>query len=137
MDSQTPRPDQPPQASDVDGIGVPETVAALLGALEEISRGRPDRVLRLRGQLAVDGEGCPVDAHPGTDRPLESFEVLIFRGFTSSVTHPTAFDPDRPALPAGAKIETAELLAGPLDPQSERRLGSPQPPEVFLSPEAW
>lgn len=112
-------------------------VAALLGALEEISRGRPDRVLRLRGRLAVDGEGCPVDAPPGTDLPLEPFEVLIFRGFTSSVTHPTAFDPDRPALPAGARVEMAELLAGPLDPQSERRLALPQPPEAFLSPAAW
>ena len=131
MDSQTPR-SEPLPASEVQ-----RNVAALLGALEEFSRGRPDRVLRLRGQLAVDREGCPVNAPPGTDLPMEPFEVLIFRGFSSSVTHPTAFDPDRPALPAGAKIETAELLAGPLDPQREQRLGAPQPPEVFLSPAAW
>ncbi len=112
-------------------------VAALLGVLEEISRGRSDRVLRLRGQLAVDGEGRPVDAPPGADLPMEPFELLIFRGFSSSVTHPTDFDPDRPALPAGARIETAELLAAPLDLQMEQRLGVPQPPEAFLSPAAW
>jgi hypothetical protein len=112
-------------------------VSALLSALEELSRGRPDRVLRLRGHLAVDGEGRPIDAPPGADLTLEPFELLIFRGFSSSVTHPTAFDPDRPALPAGARIATAELLVGPLDPQREQPLGRAEPPEVFLSPAAW
>ena len=125
----------------------PPTVAALLAALEEISRGRPDRVLRLRGQLLVDGEGTPIEgtaaacssgrngeAVTGT---LEPFELLIFRGFSSSVTHPTAFDPDRPALPEGAVIETAELLSGPLNPRNEQRLAGPQPVEGFLSPSAW
>lgn len=112
-------------------------MAALLGALEEISRGRPDRVLRLRGQLPVDGEATSVDAPPGALLPMEPFQLLIFRGFSSSVTHPTAFDPDRPALPAGAKIEMAELLAGPLVPQREQLLVGPLPPEAFLSPAAW
>lgn len=123
------------------------SVAALLAALEEISRGCPDRVLRLRGQLLVDGEGTPIEgtsaagssgsdaeAATGTGQP---FELLIFRGFSSSVTHPTAFDPDRPALPEEAVIETAELLAGPLNPLNEQRLAGPQPVEAFLSPTTW
>jgi hypothetical protein len=120
-------------------------VAALLAALEEISRGRPDRVLRLRGRLSVDGEGLPVDsaaaaaaAKTETETETEeAFELLIFRGFSSSVTHPTAFDPDRPALPEGAVIASAELLAGPLNPLQERRLAGPQPVEAFLNPAAW
>ncbi|MBM5817010.1 MAG: hypothetical protein FJ083_10675 [Cyanobacteria bacterium K_Offshore_surface_m2_239] len=137
----------------------PPTVAALLTALEELSRGRPDRVLRLRGRLRVDAEGQPVDvpatgvepatgllepatglepAEPAATTPTEDpFELLIFRGFSSSVTHPTAFDPDRPALPEGAVIETAELLAGPLNPLQEQRLAGPRPVETFLLPEAW
>ena len=69
-------------------------VAELLQALEEISRSRPDRALRLRGEL------------PGHSGSLEPFELLIFRGFSSSVSHPTAFDPDQPALPADARIDT-------------------------------
>ncbi|MFN9623490.1 MAG: hypothetical protein ACK587_11785, partial [Cyanobacteriota bacterium] len=115
-------------------------MAALLAALEEISRGRPDRVLRLRGHLAVDGEGMPIASTPpenvsgeprdgagdqggtGGDPEREPFELLLFRGFSSSVTHATAFDPDRPALPEGAVITSADLLAGPLDPLQERRL---------------
>lgn len=112
------------------------TVAALLAALEELSRGRPDRVLRLRGRLGVDGEGLPVDKAAVVETE-EAFELLIFRGFSSSVTHPTAFDPDRPALPEGAVIESAELLAGPLNPLQEWRLAAPQPVEAFLTSAAW
>ncbi|MEB3317681.1 MAG: hypothetical protein VKO39_06020 [Cyanobacteriota bacterium] len=119
----------------------PPTVAALLAALEEISRGRPDRVLRLRGRLIVDAEGLPVDsaaaAAAAKTTTEEAFELLIFRGFSSSITHLTAFDPDRPALPDGAVIEMAELLAGPLNPLQEQRLAGPQPVEAFLNPAAW
>ena len=125
-----------------DRLPSPPTVAALLAALEEISRGRPDRVLRLRGLLIVDAEGLPVDSAAAAAAQTqteteEAFELLIFRGFSSSVTHPTAFDPDRPALPEGAVIASAELLAGPLNPLQERRLAGPQPVEAFLNPAAW
>ena len=91
-----------------------------LSQLEAISSQRPDRVLRLAGLLAGD--------------PLE---LLIFRGFSSSTTHPTAFDPDQPALPETARITAAELLAGPLNPSDERLLAVPLPAETFLDPGAW
>ena len=99
-------------------------VAALLSQLEELSRSRPDRVLRLSGEL------------PG-ESGLEPFELLIFRGFSSSVSHPTAFDPDQPALPADAQIAAAELLEGPLNPMAEQRLAGPMAPELLLDPAAW
>jgi hypothetical protein len=105
-------------------LSQPSTVAQLLAALEAISRTRPDRVLRLEGLLPGDGE-------------WEPFALLIFRGFSSSVTHPTAFDPDRPALPEEARIERALLLAGPLDPAREELLAGPSPAHTFLRPGAW
>ena len=92
----------------------------LLARLEELSRARPDRVLRLRGSLEAD--------------PLE---LLIFRGFSCSTTHPTAFDPDQPVLPAAASLESAELLQGPLTPGSELLLAGPLPPSAFLEMQAW
>jgi hypothetical protein len=107
----------------------PASIVALLARLEEISRARPDRVLRLTGTLpaaAGSGEGAE-----------EPFELLIFRGFSSSTTHPTAFDPDRPALPETARVAAAELLAGPLDPAHERRLAGPAAAETFLDQENW
>jgi hypothetical protein len=88
--------------------------------LEQCSRGRPDRVLRLSGRL----EGEP-------------YELLIYRGFSSSTTHPTAFDPDHPVLPAGTEIDSAELLSGPLNPASEQRLAGPAPLAHFLDPAHW
>ena len=101
------------------------SVAALLAELEAISRERSDRVLRLRGELPVDGEA------------REPFELLIFRGFSSSVSHPTGFDPDVPALPEGSAINGAELLAGPLNPAAEQLLAGPEPVERFRTPVGW
>jgi hypothetical protein len=92
----------------------------LLSQLEAISIQRPDRVLRLAGFLAE-----------------EPFELLIFRGFSSSTTHSTAFDPDQSALPDGALIQTATLLEGPLNPAAERVLSGPSDPNLFLEPVAW
>jgi hypothetical protein len=67
----------------------------------------------------------------------EPFELLIFRGFSSSVSHPTAFDPDCPALPEGARIHEAELLQGPLNPAAEQPLAGPLPAQRFLEVDAW
>ena len=100
------------------------SVATLLAQLEAISRSRPDRVLRLSGQLPAEGGE-------------ELFELLIFRGFSSSVSHPTAFDPDQPALPSGAQIQAAELLQGPLNPAAEQVLAGPLAPELLLDPARW
>ncbi|MFN9692567.1 MAG: hypothetical protein ACK550_02005 [Synechococcaceae cyanobacterium] len=160
--------------------GVNPPIASLLVQLEQLSRNRPDRVLRLRGELpgsagvaqdpaaagssathasksatrsASDAESesksefdaetaaksgpetgdtsttdtasdmdmnmdtdMDMDMDRGTGRQtaaMEPFELLIFRGLCCSVTHPTAFDPDRPLLPEGSQIMAAELLAGP------------------------
>ncbi|MCP9816244.1 hypothetical protein KBY76_06120 [Synechococcus sp. GreenBA-s] len=112
----------------------PPTVAELLAALEELSRSRADRVLRLRGRLPVPDA---TSGGPGGADGFEPFELLIFRGFSSSVSHPTAFDPDQPALPESAVIETAELLQAPLNPAAEQRLAGPGPVQEFLSPERW
>ena len=113
-----------------------ETTAAterLLAQLEAISRERPDRVMRLRGWLSASAGDFAEAA--GSD--AEPFELVIYRGFSSSTTHPTAFDPDQPAVGEGARIEAAELLRGPLNPAAEQLLAGPAPVEVFLDPAGW
>jgi hypothetical protein len=97
----------------------------LLAGLEGMSRGRPDRVLRLRGAVV------------SADSGEEPYELVIFRGFSSSTTHPTGFDPDQPLLPEGMVLRTAELLAGPLNPAAEQVLAAGSDPQAYLQPSAW
>ena len=96
------------------------TDQVLVQALEERTRGLPQRVVRLRGQVRD-----------------ELFELLIFRGFSSSTTHPTAFDPDASVLPEGTSLDQAELLQGPLLPSHEVVLAGPMPPNDLLAQANW
>ena len=96
------------------------TVEMLVRAIEERSRNHPDRVVRLRGLVG--------------DEPLE---VLIFRGFSSSTTHPTAFDPDTSVLPQGTRLDRADLLQGPLNPSSEILLVRGTTPVDLLAQDSW
>ena len=95
------------------------TDQAVVQAFEERTRLESQRVVRLRGQVG--------------DVP---FELLIFRGFSSSTTHPTAFDPDASVLPEGTRLDWAELLQGPLDPHGETRLVGPLNPQE-LAQASW
>ena len=96
------------------------TDQVLVQALEERTRGLPQRVVRLRGQVRD-----------------ELFELLIFRGFSSSPTHPTAFDPDASVLPEGTSLDQAELLEGPLSPGQEVVLAGPMLPNELLAQVNW
>ena len=96
------------------------TDQAVVQALEERTRSQPQRVVRLRGQVGV-----------------EPFELLIFRGFSSSTTHPTAFDPDASVLPEGTSLDQVELLQGPLSPTQEVVLAGPMSPNDLLAQANW
>ncbi len=50
----------------------------------------------------------------------EQDQIAIFKGFSSSLTRPTAFDPEVPVLPDRAKIITIDRVASPYNPQSPR-----------------
>ena len=96
------------------------TDQAVIQALEERTRSQLKRLVRLRGHVR--------------DEP---FELLIFRGFSSSTTHPTAFDPDASVLPEGTSLDQAELLQGPMSPSQEVVLAGPMPPNDLLAQANW
>lgn len=49
-------------------------------------------------------------------------EIAIFKGFSSSLVRSTAFDPDVPVLPEGAKIISIDRLYSPYNPTNPRYL---------------
>ncbi|MEA5506695.1 hypothetical protein VB735_27065 [Halotia wernerae UHCC 0503] len=47
-------------------------------------------------------------------------KIVIFKGFSSSLMYPTAFDPDLPVIPDGAIIVSVDRIASPYNPESPR-----------------
>jgi len=52
----------------------------------------------------------------------EADEVLIYRGFSSSLMRPTAADPEVPVLPENAEIEAIDVMVGPYNPAAPQYL---------------
>lgn len=50
----------------------------------------------------------------------EQDQIAVFKGFSSSLVRPTAFDPEVPVIPDDAKILTIDRVASPYNPQSPR-----------------
>ncbi|PSR13870.1 hypothetical protein C8255_24860 [filamentous cyanobacterium CCP3] len=73
--------------------------------LEQYTLNRPELVLLVRA--VIDGE---------------EDEVLIYRGFSSSLVHPTAADPEVPVLPENAEIQAIDIMAGPYNPTAPQYL---------------
>ncbi|CAI7774967.1 unnamed protein product [Closterium sp. NIES-53] len=46
----------------------------------------------------------------------EEDEVVVFRGFSSSLVLPTPSDPSDPVLPASAAISSVDRVKGPFNP---------------------
>ena len=86
-----------------------------LRRVEALSAEHPEWVLRCCGHC-VNGE---------------HFELISYRGFTSSVTHPTSADADTPLLALGDQLESIEVLAAPLQAGRERTVQPPLGPERF------
>jgi hypothetical protein len=47
-----------------------------------------------------------------------SDRIAVFKGFSSSLTRPTAFDPEIPVIPDTARIVAIDRVASPYNPQS-------------------
>ena len=71
--------------------------------LERYTAQRPQEVLLVTAE--IDGE-------------LD--QIAIFKGFSSSLVRPTAFDPDVPVLPEAGKIISIDRVASPYNPEAPR-----------------
>lgn len=52
----------------------------------------------------------------------EPEQIAIFKGYSSSLTRPTASDPDVPVLPDSANIISIDRVESPYNPQAPRYL---------------
>jgi hypothetical protein len=52
----------------------------------------------------------------------EPDQIAVFKGFSSSLMRPTAYDPDVPVLPDKATIIAIDRIASPYNPDSPRYL---------------
>jgi hypothetical protein len=52
----------------------------------------------------------------------EPDQIAVFKGFSSSLMRPTAYDPDVPVLPDRATIIAIDRIASPYNPDSPRYL---------------
>lgn len=43
-------------------------------------------------------------------------QIIVFRGFSSSLTHPTPADPEEPLIPPGAELKTIDRVRAPYNP---------------------
>jgi hypothetical protein len=50
----------------------------------------------------------------------EQDKIAIFKGFSSSLMRPTAFDADVPVIPDGAIILSIDRIASPYNPEAPR-----------------
>ncbi len=73
--------------------------------LENYSRQHPQEVLLV--SLQIDDQ---------TD------EIMIFKGFSSSLMHPTAYDPDVSVIPAHSEVHHISVLKAPYQPSAPQFL---------------
>jgi hypothetical protein len=68
--------------------------------LERYTAKRPHEVLIVTAEIAGEED-----------------EIAIFKGYSSSLMRPTAFDPDVPVLPDGARIISIDRVLSPYNPE--------------------
>lgn len=71
--------------------------------LEQYTAKRPQEVLLVKVEIADEQD-----------------TIAVFKGFSSSLMRPTAFDADVPVLPDGANILNIDRVASPYNPETPR-----------------
>jgi hypothetical protein len=82
-----------------------ENIHAQIACLEKYTRDRPEFVFLLKLEIEAELE-----------------EILIFKGFSSSLTRATNWDPDLPVVSSTAKMISIDRLLAPYDPDSPNYL---------------
>ena len=96
----------------------------LINSLERISSEIPDRVLKLEGFILKENQ-------------KEQLEILIFKGYSSSTTHPIEIDSEKKVIAPNYIITNFKLYKAPLTETEENFIRENQNSVFFLNRKNW
>ena len=96
----------------------------LINSLEKISSDMLDRVLKLEGFILKGNQ-------------KEQLEILIFRGYSSSTTHPIEIDLEKKVITPSYIITNFKLYKAPLTETEENFIRENQNSVFFLNQQNW
>ena len=96
----------------------------LINNLEKISSGIPNRILKLEGYILRENH-------------KEELEIIIFRGFSSSTTHPIEIDLEKKVLEFRYILTNFKLFKAPLKETKDNFIRKNQNSVFFLNQKNW
>ena len=96
----------------------------LINSLEKLSSEIPDRILKLEGFILKENQ-------------KEQLEIIIFRGYSSSTTHPIEIDAEKKVITLSYTITNFKLYKSPLTETEENFIRENQNSVFFLNHKNW
>ena len=96
----------------------------LINSLEKISSEIPQRILKLEGFILKESQ-------------KEQLEIIIFRGYSSSTTHPIEIDSEKKVITLTYIIKNFKLYKAPLIETEENFIRENQNLIFFLNKKNW
>ncbi len=96
----------------------------LLNNLERISSLIPNRILKVKGYI--------IKKHQ-----KEQLEIIIFKGFSSSTTHPIEIDSEKKVIEFRYILTNFKLYKAPLTETKDNFIRENQNPVFFLNQKNW
>ena len=96
----------------------------LINNLEKISSDIPNRILKLEGFILKENH-------------QEQLEILIFKGFSSSTTHPIEIDLEKKVITFSYIITNFKLYKAPLKATEDNFIRENQNSVFFLDQKNW
>ena len=96
----------------------------LINILEKISSEIPDKILKLEGFILKENQ-------------KEQLEIIIFRGFSSSTTHPIEIDSEKKVIKLSYTITNFKLYEAPLTTDKDNFIRENQNAFFFLHQKNW
>ena len=96
----------------------------LINSLEKLSSEMPDRILKIEGFILKENH-------------KEQLEIIIFRGFSSSTTHPIEIDLEKKVLDFDYLLTNFKLYKAPLRETKDNFIRENNNSLFFLNQKNW